>query len=116
MGLHQKPTLRDYYSKNIVYKSELPKNWFEALLQLMNRKFQHICHSKEKLCIDQTTVPFQGRLSLLQYISGRDTNTGGYIYALKIYGEAISHKSCYGTSKTSSQYVQPFELTASTQV
>nr|CAI5837855.1 unnamed protein product [Callosobruchus analis] len=72
MGLGRKPTLRDYYSKKILYKSELPKlsrisgNRFEALLhflqisdnedcppgdqlykiaplvQLLNRKFQHM--------------------------------------------------------------------------
>nr|CAH7743691.1 unnamed protein product [Callosobruchus chinensis] len=126
MGLDQKPTLRDYYSKKVLYKSELPKvsrisrNRFETLLhflhisdnencppgdrlykisplvQLLNRKFQHMCDPKEKLCIDETMVPFRGRLSFLQYIPGKRHKygvklfklciEGGYTYALKIYG------------------------------
>nr|CAH7741472.1 unnamed protein product [Callosobruchus chinensis] len=55
-----------------------------------------MCDSKEKLCIDETIVPFRGRLSFLQYILGKRHKygvklfklciEGGYTYALKIYG------------------------------
>lgn len=126
MGLDQKPTLRDYYSKKVLYESDIPKlsgisrNRFEALLhfvhisdnencptgdrlykisplvQMLNRKFQHMCSPKEKVCIDETMVPFRGRLSFLQYIPGKRHKygvklfklcvDGGYTYAVKIYG------------------------------
>lgn len=126
MGLDQKPSLRDYYSKKVLYKSEVPKlsgisrNRFEALLhflhisdnedcpagdrlykisplvKMLNQKFQHICNPKEKVCIDETMVPFRGRLSFLQYIPGKRHKygiklfklcvDGGYTYSIKIYG------------------------------
>lgn len=126
MGLDQKPRLRDYFSTKVLYKSEVPKlsrisrNRFEALLhflhvsdnencptgdrlykisplvQMLNRKFQHICNPKEKVCIDETMVPFRGRLSFLQYIPGKRHKYGvklfklcvdeGYTYSIKIYG------------------------------
>ncbi|XP_022907013.1 piggyBac transposable element-derived protein 4-like [Onthophagus taurus] len=126
MGLDQKPTLRDYWSKKVLYKSEVAKlgrmsrNRFEALLhflhisdnencpsgdrlykisplvQMLNRKFQHLCNPKDKICIDETMVPFRGRLSFLQYIPGKRHKygvklfklcvDGGYTYSVKIYG------------------------------
>nr|CAH7727590.1 unnamed protein product [Callosobruchus chinensis] len=72
MGLDQKPTLRDYYSKKILFKSELPKlsgiswNRFEALLY-----FLHIS--------DDENCPPGDR-------SYKIAPLGGYTYALKIYG------------------------------
>jgi hypothetical protein len=126
MGLDQKPSLRDYYSNKILYKSVIPKlcgisrNRFEALLkffhisdnencpigdrlykisplvQILNRKFQDICTPDKRLCIDETMVPFRGKLSFRQYIPGKRHKYGvklfklcvenGFTYKIKIYG------------------------------
>nr|CAH7766694.1 unnamed protein product [Callosobruchus chinensis] len=126
MGLDKKPGLRDYWSTNILYKNDISKicgisrNRFEVLLhffhisdnelcpagdrlykisplvQLLNEKFQQVCTPKESLCIDETMVPFRGRLSFLQYIPGKRHKYGiklfklciieGYTYSIKIYG------------------------------
>ncbi|XP_039275048.1 piggyBac transposable element-derived protein 4-like [Nilaparvata lugens] len=126
MGLDQKPTLKDYYSNKILYKSEIPKvcgisrNRFEALLhffhisdnehcpigdrlykisplvQILNRKFQDICTPSKRVCIDETMVPFRGKLSFRQYIPGKRHKYGvklfklcvenGFTYKIKVYG------------------------------
>ncbi|XP_050502212.1 piggyBac transposable element-derived protein 4-like [Diabrotica virgifera virgifera] len=126
MGLDRKPKLRNYWSNNLLYKNEVSKmceisrSRFEILLhffhisdnescppgnrlykisplvQILNEKFQKMCTPKESLCIDETMVPFRGRLSFLQYIPGKRHKYGvklfklcvadGYTYAVKVYG------------------------------
>ncbi|KAK9731676.1 Transposase IS4 [Popillia japonica] len=73
------------------------------LVQMLNRKFQYIFNPKEKVCIDETMVPFRGRLSFLQYVPGKRHKygvklfklcvDGGYTYSIKIYGGGGSVKT-----------------------
>lgn len=135
MGLDKKPELRDYWSKNPLYKNDISKscgfsrNRFEVflhcfhisdnedvppnnrlykispLITVLNNKFQKICQPNEFVCIDETMVPFRGRLSFLQYVPGKRHKYGiklfklclseGYTYALKVYAgkEQPSQKS-----------------------
>nr|CAI5844167.1 unnamed protein product [Callosobruchus analis] len=125
MGLNKKPTLKDYFSRNILYKNEVGKYIgmsrmrFELLLSNLHfsnnetgdatnrlRKiqplagnlianFQAACTPKKGVCIDETMIPFRGRLSFRQYIPGKRHKYGvkifklcsekGYTYNLKIY-------------------------------
>lgn len=66
------------------------------LVDVLNSKFQKMCVPQLSLCIDETMIPFRGRLSFLQYIPGKRHKygikifklcvTGGYTFATKIYG------------------------------
>ncbi|CAH1996558.1 unnamed protein product [Acanthoscelides obtectus] len=125
MGLDKKPTLKDYFSRNILHKNDLGKYIgmsrmrFELLLSNLhfsdnettdrtNRiykiqpladglitNFQAACIPKKDVCIDETMIPFRGRLSFRQYIPGKRHKYGvkifklcaekGYTYNLKVY-------------------------------
>lgn len=154
MGLDKKPGLRDYWSTNILYKNDVSKicgisrNRFELLLhffhisdnelcpagdrlykisslvQLLNNKFQQVCTPKELLCIDETMVPFRGRLSFLQYIPGKRHKYGiklfklcvteGYTYSIKIYGGKEQPTSKSLASKVVLELMQPLLNTGRT--
>lgn len=126
MGLNPKPRLKDFWSTNFIHKCDiyktthLSRNRFEALLACLhfsnneicpegNRLFKleallKICNANfqaaftpgEYVCIDESMVPFRGRLSFLQYIPGKRhkygikifklCGKGGYTYNIKIYG------------------------------
>lgn len=126
MGLDKKPTLRDYWSTHVCYKNDIAaqcgisRNRFEAILhflhvadneshdnddklykihplvQLMNKNFQKWCIPQENVCIDETMIPFRGRLGFRQYIPGKKHKyglklfklcmEGGYTYGVKVYG------------------------------
>ncbi|XP_045386989.1 piggyBac transposable element-derived protein 2-like isoform X2 [Lemur catta] len=97
MGLSKKPRLSDYWSKNILYDNSLEKfisrNRFEMLLRMWHfsnneecppgdhlfkiqplldrliERFQAAIVPGKEICIDETMVPFHGRLSFVQYIN-----------------------------------------------
>lgn len=101
MGLDSKPKIRDYWSQNILYKNDfckkinISRNRFQSILSMiyfsdnetcppgnrlhkiewlvsaLNRKFQDSCVVGENMCIDETMVPFQGRLNFRQYIPNK---------------------------------------------
>nr|XP_020139149.1 piggyBac transposable element-derived protein 4-like isoform X1 [Microcebus murinus]XP_020139150.1 piggyBac transposable element-derived protein 4-like isoform X1 [Microcebus murinus]XP_020139151.1 piggyBac transposable element-derived protein 4-like isoform X1 [Microcebus murinus]XP_020139152.1 piggyBac transposable element-derived protein 4-like isoform X1 [Microcebus murinus] len=97
MGLNKKPRLSDYWSKNILYDNSLERfishNRFEMLLRMWHfsnneecppgdhlfkiqplldhllERFQVAVVPGKEICIDETTMPFHGRLSFMQYIN-----------------------------------------------
>jgi len=129
MGLNPLPTLASYWSKNELYQSHIPKymtrNRFELLLRTFHCSNNQTCPrgdrlykvrglvdmlvSKykicnipgENLCIDESVIPFVGRLSFRQYIKNKRHRYGikifklcindGYTVGFKIYAgqEAI---------------------------
>lgn len=123
MGLKRLPKLCSYWSKNPLYENKvkclMSRNRFELLLANLhfsdNEKrnkelrlykleplleklvsnFQRVIVPGEELCIDETIVPFRGRLSFRQYIKNKRHKfgvkvyklclDGGYTYDLQIY-------------------------------
>lgn len=123
MGLDSKPSLKDYWRRIPLYKNEvskyIPRNRFELLLRmfhlanneecppgdrlhkvqslvdLLNENFHHCIVPQESLCIDESMIPFRGRLSFRQYLKGKRHKfgiklfkiclNGGYTYTAKIY-------------------------------
>lgn len=100
MGLVKQPSLRSYWRKNPLYSNEiskiLPRNRFELLLAMVHfsdnedasldndrlrklsplvtkllERFQNIFTPGLQLCIDETMVPFRGRLRFKQYIKNK---------------------------------------------
>lgn len=99
MGLDQKPKIRDYWSRNILYRGDMSsymsRNRFElllkfihfadneactsenrlfkieSLLSLLNSKFQKIYNPGPKVSIDESMIPFRGRLKFRQYIPNK---------------------------------------------
>lgn len=101
MGLCRFPSLQCYWSKNPIYKNYLKnvmsRNRFQLLLKTLHfsdntqimedrlqkitplvvklkQSFQKTIVSGEGVCIDETLVPFQGRLKFKQYISTKSIN------------------------------------------
>lgn len=123
MGLVPYPSIRKYWSSNHKYKNDfvrgiMIRNRFEALLKeihfsdeekhpndrlakvrdltnLMNSKFARMRTPGEDIVIDETMVPFRGRLSFRQYLPGKShkygiklfklCGTDGYTYNLRVY-------------------------------
>lgn len=123
MGLVHLPRLADYWSGNTLYKNKvsqvMSRNRFELLLsswhfsnnanadpsdrlykispliKLLVANFEKYFTPKEHICIDETLVPFRGRLSFLQYIKNKRHKfgvklfklcvEGGYTYDFRIY-------------------------------
>lgn len=124
MGLDHKPTLKDYFSTNILYKNDvgryvgMSRVRFELLLanihfsnndtvtgnrlskivplqNLIIKKYQTAYVPYRNVCIDETMIPFRGRLGFRQYIPGKRHKYGikvfklcgdqGYTYNIKIY-------------------------------
>nr|CAH7715369.1 unnamed protein product [Callosobruchus chinensis]CAH7730930.1 unnamed protein product [Callosobruchus chinensis] len=123
MGLDSKPSLPDYWRRTPLYKSDIskymPRNRFELLLRMFHlanndecpendrlHKVQSLVHKmnanyhrsmvpESTLCIDETMIPFRGRLSFRQYIKGKRHKfgiklfkiclPGGYTNKIKIY-------------------------------
>lgn len=126
MVLEKKPKLRDYWSNYLCYKNVITaqcgmsRNRFESILhflhvtdnenynkedtlykvsafiELMNTKFQKWCVPQENVCIDESMIPFRGRLGFRQYIPNKRHRyglkvyklcvDGGYTYTVKLYG------------------------------
>nr|CAH7716672.1 unnamed protein product [Callosobruchus chinensis] len=123
MGLNKKPKLSDYWSKKILYENKakdiMSRNHFELILRmwhlfnnqecpecdrlfkikplihLLLERFQSAILPARDLCIDETMVPFRGKLSFKQYIKNKKHKFGiklyklctnnGYKYNLKVY-------------------------------
>lgn len=123
MGLDKKPALKSYWSTGILYSNKIsqamPRNRFESilsnihfannetaatddklykissLLEYLNKNFMSMYDPGESICIDETMVPFRGRLSFRQYIPGKRNKygiklfklctKGGYTYRAKVY-------------------------------
>nr|CAH7767752.1 unnamed protein product [Callosobruchus chinensis] len=123
MGLDKKPSLKDYWRHIALYKNDIskymPRNRFELLLRMfhlanneecppndrlhkirclidmLNENFHRCIVPEESLCIDETMVPFRGKLSFRQYMKGKRHKfgmkvfkvclNGGFTYSLKLY-------------------------------
>lgn len=125
MGLDNKPQISDYWSKLILYKNnfvqeaKITRNRFrlllsmlhfsdnensipgnklykiEWLIQALNEQYHKACTVGRKMCIDESMVPFRGRLSFRQYIPNKRHRYGiklfkvcidrGYTYTVKVY-------------------------------
>ncbi|CAH1998284.1 unnamed protein product [Acanthoscelides obtectus] len=82
MGLDRKPSLSHYWSRSELYNSPACK-------------YQECFIPSETVCIDETMVPFRGRLRFRQYMKGKRhkfgikifklCGDGGYTYNMKIY-------------------------------
>jgi hypothetical protein len=136
IGLVQMPKLSNYWSNNVLYSNEITKlisrnrfelllsNWHFAnneandmstrlykikpLIDHIRKQFQLAIMPSNNICIDESLVPFRGRLSFLQYIKNKRHKFGikffklciedGYTYDFKIY--------C-GKEKVNSKYSVP---------
>lgn len=125
MGLVKTPQLRDYWSKNFLFQNNVCKimtrNRFEQLLSMWHFSDNDQVHNAEidrlhkltpllkslvesfedvitpgiNVCIDETMVPFRGRLKFKQYIKNKRHKFGiklyklclqnGYTYNIKVY-------------------------------
>lgn len=123
IGLVQMPKLVCYWSNNVLYsnevKSVMSRNRFELILSnwhfsdnenadisnrlykikplvdYISQKFQDCVTPSCNVCVDETLVPFRGRLAFLQYIKNKRHKFGvklfklciedGYTYDFKIY-------------------------------
>lgn len=131
MGLDRKPSLQSYWSRSVLYQSRatqyMTRDRFELLLRMWHFSNNEICPEGSRLhkvqylidilvkkykavitpdialCIDETMIPFRGRLNFRQYVKGKRHKfgikvfklclQGGYTYNLKIYcdkGELIT--------------------------
>lgn len=123
MGLTPHPSIASYWSKNDIYKSYISnymkRNRFELLLRsfhccnnnecprgdrifkirglvdMLENKFKNCNIPGENLCVDESIIPFVGRLSFRQYIQNKRHRYGikvfklctndGYTVGFKIY-------------------------------
>ncbi|XP_056645829.1 piggyBac transposable element-derived protein 4-like [Diorhabda sublineata] len=101
----KKPKLHDYRSNNLCYKNGITTQNYNkedklykvsAFIELMNTNFQKWCVPEENVCIDESMIPFRGRLGFRQYIPNKRHRyglkvyklcaDGDYTYTLKLYG------------------------------
>lgn len=146
MGLDRKPKLRNYWCKNEMYSSVLSKtisrNRFEAILSFLHVsnnetalpddrlakinplvraltvKFQNAINPGENICIDESMVPFRGRVHFRQYIQTKKHRygikifklclKGGYTWRLKIYaGKQYIPRGESASALTVMELIQP---------
>ncbi|KAL4125889.1 hypothetical protein QTP88_010126 [Uroleucon formosanum] len=107
MGLCPKPSIASYWkTNNIIYISNIPKfmkrKRFELLLRTFNcsnnalcppgdklldlllSKFKMARAPKQSMCIDESMIPFTGRLSFKQYIQNKTHKYGIKLFKLCI--------------------------------
>lgn len=112
MGLTPQPSLASYWSKSYLYRSEIPKymtrNRFEIILRtfhcsnnaecppgdrlfkirnlvdLLVMKFKMWNVPSENMCIDESVIPFVGRLSFRQFIKNKRHRYGIKVFKLCI--------------------------------
>lgn len=109
MGLCPYPSIECYWNKNMLYQNKLKscmsRNRFQLLLRMWHfhnneiltndrlqkisplttmliENFQAPVIPKESLCIDETLVPFRGRLTFKQYIKNKRHKFGIKLYKL----------------------------------
>ncbi|CAH1979895.1 unnamed protein product [Acanthoscelides obtectus] len=103
MGLFRAPKLADYWSKKKIYVNQIAgvmsRNRFELLLanwhfqdnqtadtsdrlyklgpllEQLRTNFQKYFIPKDQICVDETLVPFRGRLAFIQYIKNKGTSS-----------------------------------------
>lgn len=140
MGLVPLPRISDYWSKDVLYKftaasKVMSRNRFQLILRFwhfndnnnlakdgrigkikplltkLNTLFFYLKETEKDLVIDETMIPFRGRLSFRQYIPGKAHKYGikifklcdktGYTYAVKMYmgkGTVESNDNSVATS------------------
>jgi len=112
MGLEHLPTIQNYWAKKGIYSSKISKYMkvrrFELLLQTFHVSNNHECPSRdrlykvrglvdllvskykrvyipeESLCIDESVIPFIGRLLFRQYFNdiGMVLKYSNYVYMM----------------------------------
>lgn len=110
MGLVKMPSISHYWKTSVLYKSEIPfymsRNRFELILSVIhvsdnnnapgqNRlykiqplvdilvdKFNTVLIPEKNVCIDESMVPFRGRLMFRQYIANKRHRYGVKIFKL----------------------------------
>lgn len=124
MGIVRLPKLADYWSREPMYKNEfastsMSRNRFELLLRMVHyadnedntqnnrlhkvqslvvkvvHNFQTVLGPGEMVCIDESLIPFRGRVIMRQYLKGKRHKygikifklccNGGYTYNIEIY-------------------------------
>ncbi|CAH1982586.1 unnamed protein product [Acanthoscelides obtectus] len=124
MGLVKMPYIKDYWSRDPIFKTEfasivMPRNRFEILLRMIHfanndecregdrlhkiqglvdklvQNFEALYHPGESVCVDESLIPFRGRLIMRQYMKQKRHKYGiklfklctghGYTLRLKIY-------------------------------
>lgn len=124
MGIVTYPSIAEYWSTNGLYSNEtvsstMSRNRFQLLLRFVHfsnnqeegsterfhkfvrvldalqDKFCDACKPGERIVVDESMIPFRGRLSFLQYLPGRSSKYGnkmfklcdcdGYTFRLKVY-------------------------------
>lgn len=122
MGLARFPDMSDYWSKSALYKNEikskLSRNRFELLLrslhfsdndanvvttdrlrkikpllEQLNERYMYAIVPGQSVCIDESLVPFRGRLVFRQYIRNKRHKFGTKLYKL-----CLEHGYTYKTS------------------
>lgn len=110
MGLTPFPSLPNYWSKNIIYESNIPqymcRNRFEILLRTFHcsdnnkcprgdrpykirdlidslvEKYKMAMIPEENMCIDESIIPFLNRLLLKQYLKNKHHRYGIKVFKL----------------------------------
>lgn len=131
MGLCQYPSIESYWSRSVLYhnklKNVMPRNRFQLLLKswhfhnneivtedrlqkispltnLLIKNFQKPITPKEDVCIDESLVPFRGRLSFRQYITNKRHKFGIKLYKLCLEkGYTYNFQVYCGKDKTPNQ-------------
>lgn len=134
MGLVPLASIDRYWSTNKLYKNDIskvmPRNRFEILLRMLHfgdnetadksnklykvqgildklqAKFKSIIHPQEDICIDETLIPFRGRVGFRQYIPNKTHRYGikmfklcvekGYTWAFEIYQGKVEKQNAVG--------------------
>lgn len=147
MGLDKKPSIGDYWSSSILYQNPISKfmsrNRFELLLSfihfanneeappgnrlhkidnlllLLNQKFSEMYEPGENITIDESMIPYRGRLKFRQYIPNKRHRYGikayklclprGYTWHTKLYtGKEEREKGNLTiTTRTTMEIVEP---------
>lgn len=145
MGLARFPKIVDYWRKSNLYSNEfskkMPRNRFELLLRvlhfsnnedaiagdrlaklgpllkLLTDKFKEVYIPEREVCIDETLVPFRGRLVFKQYIKNKRFKfgiklykiccKGGYTYDLRVYCGKDKDPNVSASTKIVLQLMEP---------
>lgn len=125
MGLDRRGRIRNYWSRKTIYKNDvaprtMSRNRYQALLRnihfannaaiqegdrlgkirpllsLMTENFKALYTPEEKIVVDESLVPWRGRLIFRQYIPNKAHKYGiklfklcssdGYVWSLQVYG------------------------------
>ena len=131
MGIVRMPSISDYWSQEEMFKNAfaantMSRNRFELLLRMVHfadneqnpnndrlhkiqslldkilHNFQTCFEPSETVCVDESLIPFRGRLIMRQYIKGKRHKygiklfklccNGGYTYNMQVYaGKNLDH-------------------------